>query len=65
MIFLKTFLLQAINEHLQKMHVDARLKKMEMGTNIDWSTAEALAFGSILLQGNFSQWLELYSKGVY
>ncbi|VDN53664.1 unnamed protein product [Dracunculus medinensis] len=41
----------AINEHLQKMHVDARLKKMEMGTNIDWSTAEALAFGSILLQG--------------
>lgn len=33
------------------MHVEARLKKMESGSNIEWGTAEALAFGSLLLQG--------------
>ncbi|VDD94531.1 unnamed protein product [Enterobius vermicularis] len=40
-----------VNSHLQKMHVEARLKKMESGSNIEWGTAEALAFGSLLLQG--------------
>lgn len=33
------------------MHIDARLKKIEEGTNIDWSTAEAMAIGSLLMQG--------------
>ncbi len=30
----------------------ARLKAIEGGEGIDWSTAEALAFGSLLLEGN-------------
>lgn len=29
----------------------ARLQKLEEGTKLDWSTAEALAFGSLLSQG--------------
>ena len=28
-----------------------RLAKVENGTNLDWSTAEAMAFGSLLCQG--------------
>lgn len=28
-----------------------RISKIADGTNIDWSTAEALAFGSLLIQG--------------
>uniref|UniRef100_F1KTQ9 2-oxoglutarate dehydrogenase E1 component n=1 Tax=Ascaris suum TaxID=6253 RepID=F1KTQ9_ASCSU len=41
----------AVNEHLQKVHIASRIAKMESGTGIEWSTAEALAFGSLLLQG--------------
>ena len=33
------------------MHCEARVKKIEEGEKLDWSTAEALAFGSLLLQG--------------
>uniref|UniRef100_A0A7E4UQ48 Transket_pyr domain-containing protein n=1 Tax=Panagrellus redivivus TaxID=6233 RepID=A0A7E4UQ48_PANRE len=40
----------ALHHHLQKTHVDARLNRIKTGENIDWSTAEALAFGSILAQ---------------
>ncbi len=29
-----------------------RAKTIEEGTNIDWATAEHLAFGSLLLEGN-------------
>jgi 2-oxoglutarate dehydrogenase complex dehydrogenase (E1) component-like enzyme len=32
------------------MHVDARLKRLHEGEAIDWSCAEAMAFGSLLLQ---------------
>jgi 2-oxoglutarate dehydrogenase E1 component len=32
--------------------LDARRKMIDSGEGIDWSTAEALAFGSILLDGN-------------
>jgi 2-oxoglutarate dehydrogenase E1 component len=32
--------------------LDARAKAIETGQGIDWSTAEALAFGSMLLEGN-------------
>ncbi|MDH6231440.1 2-oxoglutarate dehydrogenase E1 component [Mesorhizobium soli] len=32
--------------------LDARRKMIESGEGLDWSTAEALAFGSILLDGN-------------
>lgn len=41
-----------VHPHLQKTHCEARITKIKSGENIDWSTAEALAFGSILLEGN-------------
>ncbi|XP_070763323.1 2-oxoadipate dehydrogenase complex component E1 [Enoplosus armatus] len=40
-----------LHSHLGKTHVQARLNKLEEGTKLDWSTAEALAFGSLLSQG--------------
>ncbi|RVE71631.1 hypothetical protein OJAV_G00053760 [Oryzias javanicus] len=40
-----------MHSHLMKTHVQARLQKLEEGTKLDWSTAEALAFGSLLCQG--------------
>uniref|UniRef100_UPI0037E750CE 2-oxoadipate dehydrogenase complex component E1 n=1 Tax=Semicossyphus pulcher TaxID=241346 RepID=UPI0037E750CE len=40
-----------LHSHLGKTHVQARLQKLEDGTKLDWSTAEALAFGSLLSQG--------------
>lgn len=36
---------------ITKYHIENRIKKIEMGTNIDWATAEALAFGSLLFDG--------------
>ncbi|XP_048013795.1 probable 2-oxoglutarate dehydrogenase E1 component DHKTD1, mitochondrial [Megalobrama amblycephala] len=40
-----------MHSHLRKTHVQARLQKLEDGTKLDWSTAEALAFGTMLCQG--------------
>ncbi|XP_023283554.1 probable 2-oxoglutarate dehydrogenase E1 component DHKTD1, mitochondrial [Seriola lalandi dorsalis] len=40
-----------LHSHLGKTHAQARLLKLEEGTKLDWSTAEALAFGSLLSQG--------------
>uniref|UniRef100_A0A1A8KLI0 2-oxoadipate dehydrogenase complex component E1 n=1 Tax=Nothobranchius kuhntae TaxID=321403 RepID=A0A1A8KLI0_NOTKU len=40
-----------LHSHLLKTHVQARLQKLEDGSKLDWSTAEALAFGSLLIQG--------------
>lgn len=40
------------HKHLYKMHIDSRMQKMQTGEGIDWATAEAMAFGSILLEGN-------------
>ncbi|CAI5453123.1 unnamed protein product [Caenorhabditis angaria] len=40
------------HKHLYKMHIDSRIQKMQTGDSIDWATAEALAFGSLLLEGN-------------
>ncbi|XP_059191945.1 2-oxoadipate dehydrogenase complex component E1 [Centropristis striata] len=40
-----------MHSHLNKTHAQARLQKLEEGTKLDWSTAEALAFGSLLSQG--------------
>ncbi|KJE91351.1 dehydrogenase E1 and transketolase domain-containing protein [Capsaspora owczarzaki ATCC 30864] len=39
-----------IHPRLKKAHVEARIKRIEAGTGIDWATAEALAFGSLMLQ---------------
>lgn len=44
-----------IHPHLKKTHVEARVKKLMSGTGIDWATAEALAIGSLLYQGNLSK----------
>ncbi|CEF63085.1 Probable 2-oxoglutarate dehydrogenase E1 component DHKTD1 homolog, mitochondrial [Strongyloides ratti] len=41
----------SIHPHLAKTHVKNRISKMESGENIDWGTAETLAFGSCLAQG--------------
>eukprot|EP00794_Sanderia_malayensis_P020276 gene20276-22262_t len=40
-----------IHPHLKKMHCEARLNKLKEGKHIDWATAEALAFGSLLHEG--------------
>ncbi|PVU89692.1 hypothetical protein BB561_005217 [Smittium simulii] len=40
-----------IHPRLEKFHVQARLKKLQTGKNIDWATAEALAFGSLMSEG--------------
>lgn len=41
-----------IHPHLLKTHVMGRVKKVTEGANIDWATAEALAFGSLMYQGH-------------
>ncbi|XP_012280360.1 probable 2-oxoglutarate dehydrogenase E1 component DHKTD1 homolog, mitochondrial [Orussus abietinus] len=40
-----------VHPQLLKSHVQSRLNKIEDGNRLDWSTAEALAFGSLLYQG--------------
>jgi 2-oxoglutarate dehydrogenase complex dehydrogenase (E1) component-like enzyme len=45
------FIFQNIHPHLLKTHVNGRLNKMSVGTDIDWATAEALAIGSLMYQG--------------
>lgn len=39
-----------IHPHLHKMFINGRLKKLEQG-QLDWATAESLAFGSLMYQG--------------
>ncbi|BGP25999.1 oxoglutarate dehydrogenase [Rhodotorula toruloides] len=41
-----------IHPRLLKMHVRKRLDSLKEGAGIDFATAEALAFGSLLLEGN-------------
>ncbi|XP_063893768.1 probable 2-oxoglutarate dehydrogenase E1 component DHKTD1 homolog, mitochondrial [Helicoverpa armigera] len=40
-----------IHPHLSKTHVRNRLGKLAEGKDIDWATGEALAFGSLLMEG--------------
>ncbi|XP_066599408.1 probable 2-oxoadipate dehydrogenase complex component E1 homolog isoform X2 [Prorops nasuta] len=40
-----------VHPTLLKSHIDNRLKKIETGQNLDWATAEAMAFGSLLYEG--------------
>lgn len=40
-----------IHPHLAKTHVKNRLSKISEGKDLDWATAEALAFGSLLMEG--------------
>lgn len=41
-----------IHPHLHKTHVINRLKKITEGKLIDWATAEAMAIGSLVLNGH-------------
>ena len=43
-------MMQEIHPRL-KRHVNARLEKVEAGRGLDWATAEAMAFGSLMLEG--------------
>ena len=36
---------------MQKYHIEHRVKRVQEGTKLDWATAEALAFGSLLKEG--------------
>ena len=51
-----------VHSHLKKHHIEARIKKLEAGSGLDWGTAEALAIGSLLYQvqdfcqSNFKIW---------
>lgn len=40
-----------VHARLQKYHIDQRLKKLAKGQGLDWATAEALAFGSLIQEG--------------
>ena len=44
-----------IHNHLKKTHCEARVNKLNEGKNIDWATAEALAFGTLLHDGVLTQ----------
>ncbi|XP_072949969.1 probable 2-oxoadipate dehydrogenase complex component E1 homolog [Epargyreus clarus] len=40
-----------VHNHLAKTHVRNRLQKLAEERELDWATAEALAFGSLLMEG--------------
>ncbi|NWQ80546.1 DHTK1 dehydrogenase, partial [Columbina picui] len=40
-----------VHSHLLKTYAQSRVQKMNEGKKLDWATAEALAFGSLLSQG--------------
>ncbi|KAI9199524.1 thiamine diphosphate-binding protein [Polychytrium aggregatum] len=39
------------HSRLKKFHIDPRIKNIEQSQGLDWATAEALAFGSLLMEG--------------
>ncbi|XP_067617256.1 probable 2-oxoadipate dehydrogenase complex component E1 homolog isoform X2 [Eurosta solidaginis] len=39
-----------VHPHLLKTHIEGRRKKLDAGEKLDWSTAEALAIGSLMYQ---------------
>lgn len=41
-----------VHDRLRRGHVDARHKVITQGAGIDWASAEALAFGSLMLEGH-------------
>ena len=44
------FVMKEIHSRLQR-HVKRRIQTLEQGQDIDWATAEALAWGSLMLEG--------------
>lgn len=41
-----------VHPRITKYHIEQRVSKMNQGKALDWATAEALAFGSLLTEGN-------------
>ncbi|CAI4222752.1 unnamed protein product [Auanema sp. JU1783] len=41
-----------VHPHLKKTHCEARVNKLIAGEGLDWATAEALAFGSLIMENN-------------
>ena len=41
-----------IHPRLMRSHVESRLREMESGEKLNWATAEALAIGSLLVEGH-------------
>ncbi|KAJ3330342.1 hypothetical protein HDU91_003604, partial [Kappamyces sp. JEL0680] len=41
----------SVHPRIAKYHIENRVSKIQKGQNLDWATAEALAFGSLLLEG--------------
>ncbi|KAJ3318422.1 hypothetical protein HDV06_000498 [Boothiomyces sp. JEL0866] len=41
----------SVHPRIAKYHIENRVKKLESGKGLDWATAEALAFGSLLTEG--------------
>ncbi|KAH9519446.1 putative 2-oxoglutarate dehydrogenase E1 component DHKTD1, mitochondrial [Bulinus truncatus] len=42
-----------VHQTIKKTHIDRRIQRLTEGTNLDWATSEALAFGSLLHQEAF------------
>ncbi|KAJ2197912.1 hypothetical protein IW144_002173 [Coemansia sp. RSA 522] len=40
-----------VHPRIERFHIKPRLKKLQEGAGLDWATAEALAFGSLLAEG--------------
>ncbi len=39
-----------VHTRLQRAHIDARVQAIKDNESLDWATAEAMAFGSLLLE---------------
>ena len=42
---------QKVSRRLERSHIAERLTSLETGVGINWATAEALAIGTLLYQG--------------
>ncbi|KAJ1956108.1 hypothetical protein GGI12_005393 [Dipsacomyces acuminosporus] len=40
-----------VHPRIERFHIKPRLKKLQEGNSIDWATAEALAFGTLIKEG--------------
>ncbi|KAJ2613997.1 hypothetical protein H4S08_001922 [Coemansia sp. RSA 1365] len=40
-----------VHPRIERFHIKPRLRKLQEGLSLDWATAEALAFGSLLVEG--------------
>ncbi len=40
----------SVHTRLQRAHIDARIQTIQSNEQVDWATAETMAFGSLLLE---------------